>query len=180
MSSIFITDQDPRECADILSDQHLRSQLGITARTLVAALREHGITGPMLPTTKAESPFSQWAAKDWDNFMWLSFHGIALAEEYYRRFDAVPSTSAPVLVAGQIGHLMSGGVFDFPMNWPWSDAARRHAKTGNVFSANQKALRDKYETGCEEGEMPTWTNAYPPSWLSESGQLLFWTDDLPS
>ena len=180
MSNIFITDEDPRECAEILSDQHIRSQIATTARVLVAALREHGITGPMLPPTKEVSPFSQWAAKDWGHFMWLAFHGMALTEEYHRRFGVVSPASAPLLVAGQLGHLLSGGTSDFPLNWPWSDAAKQYEEVGDVFSAYQTALRVKYEVWCERGEMPTWTNACPPSWLADNGEVLFWEDDLPS
>ncbi len=174
MSTIFITDQDPRECADILSDQHILSQLGITAVALSAALRERGITGPMLLTPKEGSSLSQWAGKSWNHFMWLSFHGMALMEEHYRRFDSVPSLAAPVLVAGQIGHLMSEGIIDSPSDWPWSAAAQKHAKTGDVFAAYQEALRDRYEICCEKGERPTWTNACPPSWLEGSNDPLFW------
>ena len=180
MNSIFITDQDPRECADILSDQHIFIQLDTTSQALGAALREHEITGPMLSATRGESPLSRWAAKDWNHFMWLSFYGMALIEEHHRRFDSVPPMSALVLVAGQIGHLMSGGISNSPLNWPWSDAARRHSQTGNVFAAYQNALRDKYETCCEEGDLPTWTNSCPPSWLADTGELWFSTDDFHS
>lgn len=167
--NIFITDECPTVCASVLCDQHVRSQVGETARILTTALRRHGITAPLLGKPyNINGRFAKWAASDWSHFMWLAFHGMALIEEYNRRFGEVHKSSAEIIAAGQIGHLMGDGPPMIPDEWPRCEAARMISENHNldVFDAYEEVLRTKYEAWAESGNHPPkWTNARPPVWL---------------
>jgi hypothetical protein len=168
--SIFVTDEDPRECAEALADQHVRSQLSKTARALTTALYRRSITGPLLGRPdKKGSRFAVWAAEDWNHFQWLAFHGLALIEEHEYRFDESHKDAAGVFAAGQIGYLMMDETFTTPTEWPLPS---RGAKSSCVFDAYQNVLRDKYEKWGEAGRFASWTNAYPPEWLASTGQVV--------
>lgn len=176
--NIFITDEDPTLCAEVLADQHIRSQIGETARILVTALARHNILMQWCGKPyNINGRFAKWAASSWDNFMWLNFHGLALTMEHYRRFGTVHKSSAEIIMAGNVGHLMHGDVYNgvIPSDWPSCEAANgylnRNSKT--VFDAYCNVLRDKYEAWGEKGRSPTWTNTYPPQWLADTGEMVF-------
>ena len=165
--NIFITDECPTVCATALCDQHIRSQIGETARILTTALYRHGITGPLFG--KPYNPngrFAKWAADDWNHFMWLSFHGMALVEEHDHRFGKVHKSSLEIIAAGQLGYLMIEAPPEIPVHWPRCEAARKHDDL-DVFDAYEEVLRTKYESWAKKGgrAVPRWTNAVPPEWL---------------
>ena len=171
--NIFITDECPTTCAAALCDQHIRSQIGETARILTTALHRHGIAGPLLG--KPYNPngrFAKWAASDWNHFMWLAFHGMALIEEHEHRFDTAHKSSAEIIAAAQIGYLMLEGTPEVPEHWPSCEAARRYIEQQecDVFDAYESVLRDKYERWAQRGGrlLPKWTNTRPPDWLTDA------------
>ena len=168
--NVFTTNPDPILCAEILADQHVRSQLGETARLLTTALSRHDITAPLLG--KPYNPngrFAKWAAQDWNHFMWLAYHGFALSEEHERRFSTVHKSHAEIVAAANIGILMLGDYPRTPEEWPRCEAAASY-DSEDVFGAYQNVLRNKYEAWQERGgkRTPRWTNAYPPSWLMDT------------
>jgi hypothetical protein len=171
--SIFIIDEDPAQCASILSDQHLRSQLEWTRDVLSASLALRGIGDRMLGVgTKHGGSLATWAAKDWDNFMWLVFYGMALVEEHDRRFGTMHDAMTGIFVAGNLGHLLHDGEPMIPADWPWSEAAEGYSHF-NAFNAYQNVLRDECEAAADRDHGPTWTNTYPPNWLADTGEVVY-------
>lgn len=173
--NIFITDEDPTCCAGILSDQHIRSQLDESARILTTALSRKGITDKLLgKPCNLEDRSVLWADKDWDHFMWLVFHGMALVEEHERRFGFMHKASVKVFVAGNYGFLLCDHHHghDLPAEWPRCEAAEGYAQY-DVFNAYQNVLRDEYEAWADKNRGPTWTNTYPPQWLADTGEVLY-------
>jgi hypothetical protein len=171
--NIFITDECPTACAATLADQHVVSQTGETARILVTALHRRGISGPLFG--KPYNPggrFAKWAAEDWHHFMWLSFHGMALAEEHDHRFDKVHKSTSEIIAAGQLGYLMMDSDPHVPFRWPRCEAAKKYIEGHglDVFHAYANVLRDKYATWTQTGgrKVPKWTNTSPPDWLAET------------
>tara|TARA_B100001094_G_scaffold291907_1_gene310641 strand:- start:2619 stop:3152 length:534 start_codon:yes stop_codon:yes gene_type:complete len=175
--NIFITNECPTACAAVLCDQHVRSQVEETARILTTALHRHKITGPLLGKPyNVNGRFAKWAASDWSHFMWLAFHGMALIEEYDRRFGEIHKSSAEIVAAGQIGHLMGDGPPDIPVLWPRCEAARAliENRSLDVFDAYEEVLRMKYEAWTAQGsKTPKWTNTRPPDWMGGSSSSLF-------
>jgi hypothetical protein len=175
--NIYITDECPATCASVLCDQHVSTQVVGTARILTTALYRKGITAPLLGKPyNVNGRFAKWAGRDWSHFMWLAFHGMALVEEHYHRFGVVHTSSAEIIAAGQIGHLMGDGPPTIPVLWPQSEAARViiAAHDLDVFDAYEEVLRTKYAAwAAQGGKHPKWTNTNPPEWLGGSASPLF-------
>jgi hypothetical protein len=173
--NIFITDVDPSECAAALADQHVRSQIGETARILTTALHRHGITDRLLG--KPYNPngrFAKWAAEDWNHFMWLAMHGMALVDEYNHRFDRVHANAKDIYIAGNLGYLMLGEQPHLPAKWPRCKATEDLIDR-DVFCAYQQVLREKYAAWKKKGRGARWTGTHPPAWLTAS----FFADHCP-
>ena len=170
--NVFITNECPTVCATALCDQDVRSQVGETARILTTALHRHSINSHLLcKPDHINGRFARWAASDWNHFMWLSFHGMALVEEHHRRFEQIHSSSAKIIVAGQIGHLMCDGPPLLPVVWSMCPAARVIIENRDldVFDAYEELLRSRYKSWAAQGSCPPkWTNTRPPSWLGDS------------
>ena len=164
--SIFATSPDPMESAVVLCDDHLRSQMSHTAGVLAGALYIHGLaSGPLIRAAIGEpSKFVRWASLSWDNFMWLSFYGLALAEEHSHRFGNVPPEAAEIIACANVGYLISGKESFSPVSWEMCDEARNHPNL-SVFEAHQKFLSREW---LREGSASRWTAANPPPWVVEA------------
>lgn len=162
--TVYITDDDPSVCATDLADHHVQSKIVDVSRILAAALRRHDIMGPMLPRVtdeEVEGPVATWAASDWKHFVWLSFYGMALIEEYDFRFDAGHPAMAEIMAAGNLGRLMLGGDPELPKVWPAFDSSEITSDI-EVFGTYREALADQYR----DLDSASWTNTRPPGWLS--------------
>jgi len=112
--NIFVLDKDPVLAARDHCDQHVLKMIIESGQMLCAA---HWIgwqsmlrvdTGlkrkefmellsskvdprlrPPWKMTHAGHPCTQWTQRVWGNYMWLSRHGLALCEEYTRRYGKV-------------------------------------------------------------------------------------------
>lgn len=179
MTSIFFVDEDPMECALVLSDQHVRTQVAEVAAVLAASLHHREAAwGPLLggsvPKAGAKDPTALWADQGWDHFMWLVFFGMAVIEEHDRRFGCLHPASSIVFAAGNVGCLMHGANPRVPASWPSSKEAREYIDRFDCtpFNAYQNVLRDLYEGWADHDMCATWTNTYPPKWLSDVGEVL--------
>jgi hypothetical protein len=180
MTNIFFVDEDPEHCVSVLSDQHVRTQGFEVAAVLAASLRRrYGVLGPLFrgstDLSVAESdPAADWATQQWDHFMWLVFYGLALTEEHERRFGVITRASAVILAAGNLGQLLHDSEPRIPALWPSSEAALEYIDQYDYtpFNAYQNVLRDIYEGWADHDMCATWTNTYPPNWLSDVGEVL--------
>jgi len=162
--TVYITDDDPAVCATDLADHHVRSKIVDTSRILAAALRRHGIAGPMLPRVTEEEvngPFAVWAAADWNHFVWLGLYGLALVDEFDFRFSGGDPAMAAIMAAGNIGNLMLDGEPDMPKVWPCLGTEAGYTSDVTVFNAYRKALTDLYR----DRDSVSWTNTKPPRWI---------------
>jgi hypothetical protein len=184
MTNIFFVDEDPSQCAEVLSDQHVRTQVAEVAAVLCASLVQsgaaagpllHGACGPdSVARMCAQDPATTWANQHWDHFMWLVFFGMAVIEEHDRRFGFLHPASATVFAAGNVGHLLHGSEPRVPATWPTTKASHEYITKYDFtsFNAYQNVLRDIYETWAEGDNCATWTNTFPPNWLSDVGEVL--------
>lgn len=93
--NIFVVDTDPESAAKQLCDKHINKMTVETVQMLVSASRRHGASDKDVPITSkgtphkggyANHPSTVWAGDSRDNFMWLFFHGLALAKEFTYRY----------------------------------------------------------------------------------------------
>lgn len=83
--NIFAVHQDPRRAARALCDRHVVRMTLETAQILCTVAWQAGLRPPYRPT-HARHPCVRWAAANTANWSWLVAHGLALAEEFTRRF----------------------------------------------------------------------------------------------
>jgi hypothetical protein len=99
---------------------------------------------------------------------------LAVIEEHDRRFGYLHPASSTVLAAGNVGRLLHDTDPRVPASWPSSDEAREYIDRYEYtsFNAYQNVLRDTYENWADHDMCATWTNTYPPNWLSDVGEVL--------
>ena len=104
--NIFVLDEDPKVAACSLDDVRLPKMCVETAQMLASALRRHGATDEQMPLTKKGTPYkggyqhhpcTVWAGDSRSNFLWLVRHGIAMCNEYTRRFHRKHACDNPIL-----------------------------------------------------------------------------------
>lgn len=94
--NVFAVDRDPVRAARALCDRHVVKMTLETAQILCTAARAHlGQRAPYRPTHAAH-PCVVWAAARRANWDWLVRHGLALANEYERRFGRVHRSRAVI------------------------------------------------------------------------------------
>ena len=168
MSVICPTSPDVGQCAEAICDQHLSAQLKSVADTLAYALYAHGITSSDYGEIKgADTTVGSWAAEDWENFLWLSFYGLALAEESDIRFGDLTPSVAQVISSGQVGMLMSDSdIQDWNSPQYWFNIANLNKEPGrDLFESHRKYVLKGYAKMAEDGSPPTWTGVNPPLWV---------------
>lgn len=81
--NIFFLHWDPEEAARMLCDKHVVKMVLETAQILST------ISGGPYKPTHEKHPCVLWAKEAEDNFIWLCRHGLAIAEEFQRRYGKV-------------------------------------------------------------------------------------------
>lgn len=91
--NIFVLDKDPTIAAQMQCDQHVVKMTLETAQLLCNAFE---IETPY-KKTHLKHPCSIWVRESFLNFIWLSVHGVALADEFERRFRKIHKSKAVIL-----------------------------------------------------------------------------------
>tara|TARA_R110001632_G_scaffold47476_1_gene120303 strand:+ start:68 stop:745 length:678 start_codon:yes stop_codon:yes gene_type:complete len=122
--NIFAVDKNPEIAATQLLDKHIvkmpteSCQMLHTNITYMLYVKEHG-EEPQLKDLKAfhlstgselmkpamlNHPSTIWARQSVANFHWLYQHGIALCEEYTRRYDKVHRSQDRIIIGMRVFH----------------------------------------------------------------------------
>lgn len=94
--NIFAVDADPVRAARSLCDRHVVKMTLEAAQILCSAARVHLGQPAPYRATHARHPCVAWAAARRGNWEWLVRHGLALADEYERRFGRVHRSRAVI------------------------------------------------------------------------------------
>jgi len=84
--NIFILDKDPKKAAKQQIDKHVVKMPLETAQMLCSALIRHGKKDTPYRQAHKNHPCTLWVGETRSNFLWMIEHGIALSEEYTRRY----------------------------------------------------------------------------------------------
>lgn len=165
MFEICPTSPDVNQCAEAICDQHIPNQLRIVANTLAYALEKHDIVSSEYGKAEdADETVGEWAAEEWDNFMWLSFYGMALAEESDLRFGVLSPAVSQILSSGRVGSLMVEKPESYACPESWFRVSATKADT-DLFEGHRKHILRRYAAMAEEGHPPSWTGVNPPRWV---------------
>jgi hypothetical protein len=91
--NVFVLDEDPERAARAQCDRHVVKMTLETAQLLCTVARLTGLDAPYR-VTHASHPCVAWARASADNYAWLAMHGLALADEYERRYRRVHASLA--------------------------------------------------------------------------------------
>lgn len=97
--NIFVLDTDPALAAEAQCDKHIVKMPLETAQLLCTAAALNGALAPRYRPTHAKHPCTLWAAASRRNYDWLIAHGVALANEYRRRYGRTHASEAVILDA---------------------------------------------------------------------------------
>jgi len=88
--NIFVLDEDPILAAQYQCDKHIVKMPTETAQMLSTAIAYLGIEDNNLYKSGFKNhPCSIWTRMTKKNFIWLCDHGLALCEEYTKRYNKI-------------------------------------------------------------------------------------------
>ena len=107
--NIFVLDEDPVKAAQAMDCVRVPKMVTESAQMLASALRRRGATDEQMPLTKSGTPYkggykhhpcTVWAGDSFANWNWLWNHGMALCEEYEKRFGREHACYEPISFMG--------------------------------------------------------------------------------
>jgi hypothetical protein len=151
--NIFILDRDPKVAATMLCDKHVVKMIVETAQILCTAASKLGHEVPYRPT-HAKHPCTIWVGESQSNWNWLIEHGIAMCEEYTRRYNRTHKTQAVIewCKSSDISPIVDTGLTPFRLSMP------------DQYKCNDpiKSYRDYYIG--EKSGFAKWKTAEPVWW----------------
>jgi Pyrimidine dimer DNA glycosylase len=168
--NIFMTDPCPRQCAIALDNKRLVKMVLETAQllsTACTALKVPMLDGvPPYAPNHFNHPCSLFARRSYENFLWLTEHGIYLSEEFAIRFGHEHSCEDMINACFQslrqavregIGYTV-GWKTEFDLSFNCSGY-----RTGDLYIDYQHCMANKWDT---DKKRPKWSARRRPSWYT--------------
>ena len=151
--NIFVLDHDIRRCAQSHCDLHVSKMILESVQIMCTALSEHGLEAPYRPTHR-KHPCVLWAARSYDNFLWLGNLAEELNREYRFRYRKDRDhASIPVLAEARKQRFESCGLTEFAQAMP-----EQYKVTGDAVQAYRAFYRG------EKRRFAKWTRRPEPDW----------------
>lgn len=152
--NIFVLSHDPEEAAIMQCDQHVVKMPLETAQMLCTAYPEE--VAPY-GRTHFNHPCNLWLRESRANYEWLIIHGLALCDEYTKRFNKIHGSEEIILWCwAHIDQLVFPSLKPTPHPIAMDD---KYKKTGVVESYRHFYNLDK-------SRFATWTKNRPgPHWF---------------
>lgn len=152
--NVFAVDRDPVRAARALCDRHVVKMTLEAAQILCSAARAQLGQSAPYRATHAHHPCVLWAAARRANWEWLVRHGLALADEYGRRFGRVHRSRAVILCMARRG--------------PAADGRRRQAFAQVMperYRGRDPVAAYRRYYAAEKARFATWRGpSHPPRW----------------
>ena len=116
--NIFVLHNRPEIAATMLCDEHVTKMAVESAQMLAAAVLRHGAKPSDMPLTKKGTPYrggyrfhpcTVWAGDTRTNFLWLYRHGVAICNQYHRRYGKFHACSFAIRQIGTMANLIPSG-----------------------------------------------------------------------
>lgn len=164
--NIFLTSDNPVECARALDDKRVIKMALETAQLICTAVDiMGGDTTGLYRTTHRNHPCAVWSRERRANMAWLIEHGIALCDEFTFRYGKIHSSKRVIINAGiRALPLIKPGDLSFTSAQPdaWTFNCSGFA-SGDVFRDYRLCLVDKWQNDTRPA---VWTLREAPSWFS--------------
>jgi hypothetical protein len=152
--NVFAVDRDPGRAARALCDRHVVKMTLETAQILCTAARTRLRQAAPYRATHANHPCIEWAAARGANWNWLARHGLALADEYERRFGRVHSSRAIIARMAGLGPRPSAG-----RRQPFAQVMPRQYRGRDAVAAYRRyyvAEKARFATWRPPSRAPRW------------------------
>lgn len=154
--NVFACHPDPAVAASWLADQHVVKMVTESAQILSAALRLQGHSGEgLFKLSHKNHPCVKTAVQDQGYFIWTARHGLALADEYTKRYGKTHASEAVLRAAIETSgvDLTSKMV---PVEWPL--AMPEEFRQVDPHAAYKACLIAKYDEWRSRGKRvaPRW------------------------
>lgn len=156
--NIFVTSDDPYECARNLDDKRVIKMILESAQMLSTAMHELGIPGAPYKKTHVNHPCSVWARQSRRNYFWLLEHMQGLCMEYKHRYNKTHKCANFI-------HTFFNARLDVPSGdlTPFANCSK--FKDIETKLAYKLTMISKWTTDEENKRPPKWTNRSQPDWL---------------
>jgi len=158
--NIFVLDYDPKVAAQMHCDKHIVKMIIEVAQMLCTVGRQNGFDTPYR-STHARHPCTLWAAESKSNWNWLIEHGIAMGEEYTRRYGRTHKSSEIIQWCANhnIGPKVDKGLTPFAKAMPDEYKVDDAVQSYRNYYLGAKAHFAKWKTGA-------------PDWWKEDTQCI--------
>lgn len=171
--NLFLLDEDPTTCAQMLCDQHVVKMSLEAAQMLSTAILRHCPSYPV-PCRKTHPghPVTRWAGDTRDNYECLLSHAFAIIEEHYWRLGlpgrVLKSTGKPSKTErhlkdlAKLSHLIPAGA-----QTPYAQAVGEYYYNPDdpVLAYQHYYVAEKNEF--RDGSFARWTKRSPPRFFLE-------------
>ena len=176
--NIFALHRNPVIAAQWVCDTHASKMTLETTQMLASAAIRHGVEPHELPLTDAGHPYrggykhhpcTVWAGDTRSNYEWLCWHGLALADEFYKRYNKQHSCAKKILLLCGLADRIPEGELT-----PFARAIKKEAYPElldtEVFPNTVIAYRIFYML--DKRKFATWNhNSTPPPWWDKEFEL---------
>lgn len=135
--NIFVLSRNPYECATLHCDKHIVKMPLETAQMLSTILHGYGISTPYKPVHK-NHPCTKWVGQNRANFKWAIHLGIALCNEYRKRYGRYHRSEQIIWFAHKHAHLLPDGKLT-----EWVQAMPDAYKHRDVVTAYKKYYKEE-------------------------------------
>lgn len=166
--NIFVTDNDPRVCAQALDNQRVNKMITESLQMLTTAMHVHQCPPELLPQTKRGTPMKPthvnhpctiWARTTRANYLWLVQHLEALTAEFEHRYGHAHHAASQLRAATDGARWVPEGELQAFQN-------SSLFKDRPVFAAYQATLATKWMKPSRVA--PAWKNRTAPAWRQEA------------
>jgi hypothetical protein len=150
--NIFVLHESPQKSAQMQCDKHVVKMILETAQMLCTVASQQGCPTPYR-ATHAKHPCTIWTSQSSANWWWLIDHGIALCEEYTRRYNKIHKSQKVIEYCKTLR-------LKFPRSTPTPFAQAMPQQYKHVDPV--KAYRAYYKG--EKSAFATWKTEVPNWW----------------
>lgn len=169
--NIFVTDEDPRKCAEALDDKRVGKLLMEANQMLSLAIKAHTtsefwstLVGPGRlcgGLAHLNHPCSIWARQTVSNFRWLLDHALALSSEWTHRFGTFHESGNRTGFIQSLDYVIPSGSLT-----PFQNSARN---LGLMVDFTEYPVPYSYRyylmhRWINDKRSPVWTNRGQPEW----------------
>lgn len=156
--NIFVLDEDPYKAAEQLCDKHVVKMILETAQILSTVAHQRGFHAPY-KASHTKHPCTLWAGKSFNNWCWLTTHGMWMEVEYNKRYGKNHKSAAVIEYLMECTDRIWGQDFSY-------DAWQNHTEFA-------QCMPDKYK-------QPNAVDAYRAYYIGDKARFARWTAPRPT